>query len=52
MLKVRMEKAEITKLKVVTEEVVVANIPKRGLVKVRPSEGLHLISSLLYNNLN
>jgi len=29
----------------VADEVIVAKIPGRGLVKVRPSEGLHLMCS-------
>jgi hypothetical protein len=46
-----MGKAEIAKQRLVADEVAIAKIPKRGLVKARPSEGLHLISSLLYYNL-
>jgi len=34
------------------DEAVVANIPKRVPMKIGTSEGLHMIGSHMYNNLN
>ncbi len=35
-----------------TDEAVVATIPKRAPMKIGVSEGLHMIGSHMYNNLN
>ena len=38
---------KVPKLMSAADEVIVAKIPERGLVKIKPSEGLHLIMFLM-----
>ena len=48
----RVVSQKVSKLMLVADEVVVAKMPKRVPQKCGMSEGLHQMSSLMYNNLN